>query len=179
MNPYKLPSLMKRNARYRGTRESEKYLSSHQEQIYDIRQSHQDISQLKETQGLKIKNWFLGEIEEPFEIITYSAGKTFEASLDQASYPLLPKGEQGTFENVVVKLNDNTLSPTDYLIDERQLTLVSNALQNGKLVVSFTVTIHMQEQKVHGSFEIKQKLQAVDEQVGELERRLKKYENAY
>lgn len=62
MSPlYKYPNIMKRNARYRGHRESEKALHDHQEQIYDIRQLHRSITDLKKKADLGIQSWFEGK----------------------------------------------------------------------------------------------------------------------
>lgn len=57
---YKYPNIMKRNARYRGHRESEKVLNDHQEQIYDIRQLHKDISSLSQSMDASFHSWFHG-----------------------------------------------------------------------------------------------------------------------
>lgn len=58
---YKLPNMMFRNARYRGQRESEKVLNSHQEQIYDIHKLHQDIYKLKQATQDMTNSWFYNE----------------------------------------------------------------------------------------------------------------------
>jgi|GEM_PF-6068329 len=57
---YKLPNIMKRNARYRGHRESEKFLSDHQEQIYEIRQIYKDLSSLEQMKDVTVRSWFYG-----------------------------------------------------------------------------------------------------------------------
>lgn len=57
---YKYPNGMKRNSRYRGQRESEKVLNDHQEQIFDIRQLHNDIGSLDIMKGTTIHSWFHG-----------------------------------------------------------------------------------------------------------------------
>jgi hypothetical protein len=57
---YKYPNIMKRNSRYRGQRESEKVLNDHQEQTYDIRQLHKDISKLDSMKEETIDSWFNG-----------------------------------------------------------------------------------------------------------------------
>lgn len=64
---HKYPNIMKRNSRYRGQRESEKVLNDHQEQIYDIRQLHKDISNLDSMKDATIDSWFLG-LRESFSI---------------------------------------------------------------------------------------------------------------
>lgn len=57
---YKYPNIMKRNARYRGHRESEKVLQDHQEQIYDIRQIYKDLTSLEVMKDTTIDSWFNG-----------------------------------------------------------------------------------------------------------------------
>lgn len=57
---YKYPNVMKRNARYRGHRESEKVLNDHQEQIYDIRQLHKDLTDLSSVMNTSFHSWFYG-----------------------------------------------------------------------------------------------------------------------
>jgi hypothetical protein len=176
---YKSPSVMKRNARYRGQRESEKVLSSHQEQIYDIRQNYVDIQSLTDLQDSLTSSWFQGESEAPVENITYSTEKTFDAHLDQASYPLIPGSPQGAFSNVMVELNGNPLVPSAYTITNGFVVLQSSALQNGPLKVAYTATVSMTEQRMNGLDEMKQRMQVMNERVGELERRYTRYENAY
>lgn len=63
---YKYPNIMKRNARYRGHRESEKVLNSHQEQIFDIRQLYRDLSILEEKKKTAIESWFHGQKNPSF-----------------------------------------------------------------------------------------------------------------
>lgn len=57
---HKYPNIMKRNSRYRGQRESEKVLNDHQEQIFDIRQIHKDMSSLDVLKDTTIDSWFNG-----------------------------------------------------------------------------------------------------------------------
>ncbi|MBU5262148.1 hypothetical protein [Bacillus atrophaeus] len=59
-NLYKYPNIMKRNSRYRGHRESEKFLNDHQEQIYDIRNLYKDLGKTEEMKCISINSWFNG-----------------------------------------------------------------------------------------------------------------------
>lgn len=102
---YKLPGFVKRNARYRGPRESEKYLLGHQEQIYDIRRNYLDIVSQTEKLQTNINKWFVGELEEKPEITTIALEKTFDAKLNQSSYLLIPGIRSGDFQDIVVRLN--------------------------------------------------------------------------
>jgi hypothetical protein len=177
---YKYPNMMKRNARYRGHRESEKYLSSHQEQILDIRLNHVDIQALQDLQGKLITSWFNGENEAPAENITFSAEKTFQVNQEQSSYPLIPGVPRGQFSNVVVELNGLVLTPdVDYLINNGYLIINGIALQNGTMKASYTATVSTVEHRMTGIHELQERIERLDERVGELERRYVRYENAY
>ncbi len=72
---YKYPNIMKRNARYRGHRESEKFLSDHQEQFYDIRQIHKIIELLQNMEAEAISSWFLENSNIPMKIKEISQNK--------------------------------------------------------------------------------------------------------
>jgi hypothetical protein len=179
-DPYKYPHIMKRNARYRGHRESEKVLSSNQEQIYDIRQNYVDIQSLTDLQESWITSWFQGENEAPSENLTFTTTKTFTANTDQSMYPLIPGAPAGAFSSVVVELNGKTLSsPTDYVITDGWVNIKSSALQSGTLNVTYTATIRVMQQRMFGIYEIMQRMQRMDERIGELERRYGRYEDAY
>jgi hypothetical protein len=54
-----------------------------------------------------------------------------------------------------------------------------NALQSGTLTASYTVTVSVEEQKMTGIFDLKSRMQMMDERLGEMERRYLRYENAY
>jgi hypothetical protein len=176
---HKYPNIMKRNARYRGHRESEKVLSDHQEQIFDIRQLYVDIKSLTDLQDTLTKSWFLGENEAPVENITLAQTKTFTANIDQTAYPLNPGTPASQYAGVVVQLNGADIAPNQYHIDNGYLIINSKALQNGSLTVSYTVTISVEEQKMIGTYDLKARMQQMDERLGELERRYRRHENAY
>ncbi|ARC67397.1 MULTISPECIES: hypothetical protein [Bacillus subtilis group] len=57
---FKYPNIMKRNSRYRGQRESEKFLNDHQEQIYDIRHLYKDLEKNEYMKCISINTWFKG-----------------------------------------------------------------------------------------------------------------------
>ncbi|MCY9186618.1 hypothetical protein [Bacillus halotolerans] len=62
-NIYKYPNIMKRNSRYRGQRESEKFLNDHQEQIFDIRNLYKDLEKTENMKCISINSWFFGMSE--------------------------------------------------------------------------------------------------------------------
>ncbi|SFJ65704.1 hypothetical protein SAMN02799624_05412 [Paenibacillus sp. UNC496MF] len=178
-NATKLPNTMKRNSRYRGQRESEKVLSDHQEQIYDIRQQYVDIGSFTELQQSLIESWFRGENEAPAENITIAQTKTFSAFVDQTAYPLNPGTPESQYTGLVIQLNGERVADGQFHISDGYLIIERNALQNGIMLVSYTVTLSVEEQKMSGIFDLKSRMQMMDERLGEMERRYGRYENAY
>jgi hypothetical protein len=178
-NATKLPNAMKRNSRYRGQRESEKVLSDHQEQIYDIRRQYVDISSFTELQENLVESWFHGETEAPAENITLAQSKTFTAFVDQTAYPLNPGTAASQYSGLVIQLNGVKLTNSQFHIDDGYLIMERNALQSGTLTASYTVTVSVEEQKMTGIFDLKSRMQMMDERLGEMERRYLRYENAY
>lgn len=177
---YKYPNLMKRNARYRGQRESEKVLNSHQEQVYDIRQNFKDITELTNLQEISIKSWFRGEIAKETEINTFTATKSFNTSKDQATYSLMPGVPGSQFSNVVIQLNGSILPVFAYSINDLgYLVLSRNVLQDGTMTVDFAVSVALGDQRMVGTQELGMKLREMDERLGELERRFTKYESTF
>lgn len=136
----KLPSIMLRNARYRGHRESEKFLSDHQEQIYDIRQNYKDITALVKKQKEKINAWFKGN-DPSFGINLHS---NHPNSADMLSI------QEGKNRTNMLELNEK---------------------------YEFQAMSH-HDVSVVGLQSIYKKLKAIDEKLGELERRYQSYENA-
>jgi len=177
--PCKMPHMVKRNARYRGPRESEKYLFDHQEELYDIRQNYLDIHRTTETQRAEIASWFHGNSQDPVENITFSGEKSFNVNLNQRSYPLISKVSRSQFSILVVQLNGNVLPENSYTIDNGFLVLNSNALQEGSLKVQYTVTIPIKAQRMVGLNENHRRLQSLSDRIGAIERRYQSYENAY
>ncbi|QHW35626.1 hypothetical protein GZH47_33780 (plasmid) [Paenibacillus rhizovicinus] len=177
--PLKMPNMMKRNARHRGQRESEKFLSDHQEEIYDIRQNFKDIDSVTNQQQDSIFAWIHGESQEPVENITYSGEKTFTATASQLSYLLVPGAAAGQFESLMVELNGALLGSNQYSIDNGYLMFMSNALQDGLLDVKYTVTVPIKNQRMVGVSEIHDRIQRLSDRMGEVERRYSQYENAY
>jgi hypothetical protein len=103
---YKYPNIMKRNSRYRGHRESEKTLNDHQEQIYDIRQLQQDISNLDTMKDTTIDSWFNGV--ETLSISTKAQDN--EQSLEETPIMLEQMNVDSIrgFNNVVIQSSGNS-----------------------------------------------------------------------
>ena len=102
---YKYPNIMKRNARYRGHRESEKFLNDHQEQIYDIRQLYKDLTSLENMKKAAIDSWFYG-----FETVSISIkAQENTKELEEGQDNLTDKSIDSirAFENDVIQLSGN------------------------------------------------------------------------
>jgi len=169
---------MKRNARYRGQRESEKYLLSHQEQVYDIHMNYVDIDQLTKTQNELTASWFHNEKSPNPVNITYAQEKTFETNEKQSNYPIIPGMPKSSFSNIVVKLNGATLNlNSDYTLSNGYLIL--NKPVNGTCQISYVITTTLSQSNMTGLYDLKLKLQMIDERLGEIERKRQSYENTY
>jgi|GEM_PF-5052130 len=177
---YHYPNVMKRNARYRGQRESEKVLSDHQEQILDIRLNHILIENHTKNQDVAVKSWFHGENGAESENITYSATKTITTHKEQAAYPLIPGVEESSFSRLVVSLNGAELiSPGDFMLENGYIQLNRNVLQSGTMEVNYTVTVAVAETPMQGLYPTSQRMNQMNERLAEIERRRQSYENAY
>lgn len=139
---YKYPNIMKRNARYRGQRESEKFLSDHQEQIFDIRQLTNDIQNLQESSNTMIYSWFNGD--------------------EGGSISMKTEGNEKESNESLLIQND-TLSDTVRAFSGDVLELSINTLEN----------------QMVGIYDLKERMQRLDERLAEAERRYTEYENAY
>lgn len=142
-NPlYKYPNIMKRNARYRGHRESEKVLNNHQEQIYDIRQLHLSITNLQKKADISVRSWFEGE-------------KNSSISMKMEENP----------ENItkIPNMQNDTHNGQIRAFESNMIQLGRESSANGIL----------------GVYDLKQRLQQLDERIAEAERRYQKYANAY
>ncbi len=105
---HKYPNIMKRNARYRGHRESEKFLSDHQEQIYDIRQIHKNIEKLKEMTQAVIYSWFLENSHIPIKI------KEISQNTEETG-----ENPESTGGSRIRAFNDNMLQSSGNHLEER------------------------------------------------------------
>ncbi len=177
---YQYPNTMKRNARYRGHRESEKVLSDNQEQLLDIRINHIDIQKINILENNLIKTWFSGEIGDLAENITYSAMKTLDTLPDKTSYLLPIDVVEGKLSALMISLNEAVLvSPSDYVIQDGSIVLKSNVSEKGTMEVEYTVTVSVMNQRMIGQSEISERMGAINEKIGNMERRYNDYESAY
>jgi hypothetical protein len=177
-NDYNYPTFMKRNARYRGHRESEKYLNAHQEQVWDIQNNYYELDALTNNQNQAIESWFNGETEKTVENVMFSQTKSFQTYSNQSQYLLYPGISASSFSSIVVQLNNKTLAiNVDYTVGDGYLNLTKPT--DGTCTVSFTVNASIPNAMNTGIFSIKNKLQALDERLGELEKRRQNYEDAY
>lgn len=183
-NPnYKLPNIMKRNARYRGQRESEKTLNDHQEQIYDIRKHHSEIELLTNIQDVAIKSWFVGEIEASEENLMIDAEQKLQVVAGQKSYGLITDRPVRSFNNVMVKLDGVIVDPSKYRIENGHLLIDPFSIGDNSspllLDVSYTAILMITHAYIQGIYDIKKNMQQLDERLKEAERRYQEYENAY
>jgi hypothetical protein len=102
---YKYPNIMKRNARYRGHRESEKFLNDHQEQIYDIRQLYKDLTSLENMKKAAIDSWFYGLETVSISIKAQENIKESKEGQDNLADKSIDSIR--AFENDVIQLNGN------------------------------------------------------------------------
>jgi hypothetical protein len=175
----KIPNIMKRNARFRGHRESEKTLYDHQEQIFEIRQNWEEINNLTNLKDSTVKGWFHGEPVKLDKNLTITQSKTFQASSDKSRYPLIKDGTVRSFTNVVVKLDGIVINPLDYFFSQGDLVYTSPSSTPQTLTISYTAKIDLPQDFNKGIYNVKKRLQALDERIAEAERRYQDIENAY
>lgn len=182
--PYELPSIMLRNARYRGQRESEKRLASHNEQVFDIHRLHKQLKEQSELIDKHTKEWFEGTEEESEVIYNKVIEKSFPATSNQTLYQVITDYELRNVNNVVVKLNSTTISPGDYevvhgsiYIDlESTTSIIPN---NAILHIKMDASIAKRNLNNRGIHKVSQCLRNIDGRLKEAERMYLKYEDAF
>lgn len=180
---YGLPHFVKRNARYRGHRESEKILNSHQEQVVDIYHNHDDIKYFKKLLDGSIEFWFHGRKGENIIKRVISEEKAFKATSENNKYKLNDDITISGFDNLVVKLNGDTVNPEMYYIEDSHLIInisdIDPSLSEGTLLVSYDAISIIHNDDTIGLYPIINRLRHLEERVMELNRRYMNYENAY
>ncbi|MCD7910931.1 hypothetical protein KC480_05250 [Bacillus velezensis] len=107
---YKYPNIMKRNARYRGQRESEKFLNDHQEQIYDIRNLYRDFKKTDDMKCISINSWFNGVSDkEKQSIYAINQENDRNSTLSTESIEDEKPNTGRAFDTNVVQLNGNKI----------------------------------------------------------------------
>jgi hypothetical protein len=101
------PNIMKRNARYRGQRESEKVLNNHQEQIYDIRKLYQGVQAIDEMKDITTTSWFMGEENNSIYMKVEECGRNQDVAVDDSS-DITVDSIRG-FSSDVIQLSGNSL----------------------------------------------------------------------
>ncbi|CDQ41786.1 hypothetical protein [Virgibacillus salexigens] len=182
-NTYKLPHHVKRNARYRGTRESEKVLNSNYEQLYDIRQIHDDISKNTSILDKTINMWFKGRKAENVNKREIAEEKVYQATIEKVKYLLNSSEHISGFTNIVVKLDNEIIDESFYSIEGHYLLFDIRELNLGKdtgtLYVSYSATEVTINDDSIGLEKIHQKLANLHYKTNEAERKCTDYENAY
>jgi len=176
-----LPNFQKRNARYRGPRESEKYLNGHQEQLYDIRKNWKIIDRLTELKDDTIHALFNGETELPIKKNMISGEKTFLISPNQTTFTLIPNVSISKLSSILVKLDGVEIDSKEFFVDRNILHFNPfNIKQNPKqLDVIFVGEVLILQDYHRGIHLMKRRLKKIDERLSELERGYTLYENAY
>lgn len=181
---YDQPHMILRNARYRGPRESEKYLNSHQEQIYDIRQNWKKINNLMKEQKIEILKWQKGESSKSSSIFTITGEKEMPVTSDQTIYHLVDTIKIRKIHNVMVKLDTVPVSSEHYELIHNAVVIDINTIDLNTM--PSTITIHYEidveineEDYQIGLNKIKDRIIALSERLTEAERRYCLYENAY
>lgn len=178
-----VPHFIKRNARYRGHRESEKVLNSHQEQVADLFYNSHAALHTQKLLEESIKMWFAGRNGENTTKRVIKEEKVYQATRGQQRYLLNNTGGIRRFENIMVKLNEETVDPKWYRVDGYHLIFniedVNPSLSSGSLFISFDSVIIIHNDDSKGLYPIMNKLKYLDERLEEMNRRYMQYENAY
>lgn len=178
---FNYPNAMKRNARYRGQRESEKTLNDHQEQIYDIRKIYSELASFTKFQNIVINSWFIGELEANLQNLLIEGEKVFEVASGVTEYPLITGQPVRSFQNVMVKLDEVLVGNDLYKIEDGTLKLDPYSIKSSPstLWISFTAFLDIPDAYVRGVDPLLKKMLGLDERLKEAERRYEHYENAY
>jgi hypothetical protein len=177
----KIPTAMARNARYRGQRESEKYLQDKIEQEYDIRTNWKDLDAVTKLQQESTSAWINGDKSG---IIMLTQEKTFRIDPYNGTYLLMDKVHERHFQDIVIELESNTFATSDYYSVQSGYLLLNypaiysatglnpGTIHNKLMTVSYKVSMI-------GLFELSARLHEIDERIKENERRYSMYEVSY
>jgi len=180
---------IKRNARYRGHRESEKYLSGINESVLDIKMNFKNIYEQNSLIESTVNAWKSGEMRNNKSNHAILIEKVYEATREQVRYRIVNQQQAGVFKNLVVKLNNEVLTPDKYIVDGNELIILvvddndlnilagSQGLKEGTL----QITCEMSDpyNKIDGLNEINQKVSMLNQHIRGIEERFSEYENAY
>lgn len=179
---YDMPTIVLRNARYRGHRESEKRLSSHNEQVYSIHTLFGKLQSQEDEIKKNTNEWFHGAAEKASNLVTKVIKKTFPASGEQTMYHVIEHEELRKVNSVVVKLNGVTL--TNYKVLHGSIyvdleSLVGAVSSTAILSVDMNVTIVNRPFVNIGLTQSLAKVKRIDERISEAERKYREYEDAH
>lgn len=178
-----LPHFMKRNARYRGHRESEKVLNSDQEQTLDFRHNYKDILYTQKMIDTSSEMWFGGRIGENVTKRTIKEEKVYQATPENNLYLLNNTDNVSRFENIVVKLNEDIVDSQWYEIAGNYLFIdisdIDITMESGTLYISFDSIVLLHNDDSEGLYPIMNRLKHLDEKIEEMNRRYMRHENAY
>lgn len=175
---------MLRNARYRGQRESEKRLASHNEQVFDIHRLSKQLNEQSKLIDQHTKEWFDGTAEESEVILNKIIEKSFPATSSHTLYQVITDYELRKVNNVVVKLNNTTIPSGDYEVVHGSIYIdlesaTSVIPNNATLHIKMDVDIAKRNLNNRGIHEVSQRLRNIDGRLKEAERMYLKYEDAF
>lgn len=178
MKNYKLPSLVMRNARKRGERESEKVLSMEHEFCYDVHVQFQDIIDQTSRIQTDISNKFQGESIENTQNLLVSYRKSIAVNKNQLTYPLIQEMAVSSIDHVVLKLKGgDTISPTDYTIFNNNSVTFRKPVE-GIIIASFIAKVSFYNQRYNGQDDLIRRLSNLNARMEQLDERIKDYANA-
>ena len=185
----KLPNAVMKNARFRGPRESEKYLNSHHEQLYDIRKNWKEIQDLKKEQDKKISERFFGKKEENETIKEITAQRSININDDKAHLTVISDMTVREVKSIMVSLSYMQLQEdVHYFLIDGTVFFLKDAIKSfarynwyfGELILNIQMTADVVDEKHYnkGIRQTRERLHHIHEKMSELERRFKEYENA-
>ncbi|MBR2245615.1 hypothetical protein [Oceanobacillus profundus] len=178
-----LPHVIKRNARYRGPRESDKVLNRNYEQAFDLRKHTKIIENQTDLLNKSLDIWFLGELGDKTINRAIKAENVYQASSQQSRYGLNSSELVSGYRDIVVKLNNELVDTSHYSIEGNDLIIDINAAgiteETAVLHISYDVIITIKEEEIQGLHALMSRFSNIDERISEMKRRYMTYENAY
>lgn len=183
--PYELPSIMLRNARYRGHRESEKRLGSHNEQVYDIHRLANQLRKQNEEINELTNEWFIGKVKRNEINRSITIEKYFQISAGQTMFHVIGHHNLRNIVSIVVKLDNIEIDPSKYEVLHGSIYLdVESELEdipsNAVLYVKMRARCLYEQRPLNeGLYNAENKTRNLDERIKEAERKYRIYEDAY
>ena len=178
----KIPSMTKRNARYRGQRESEKYNLGMNEKIYDIYHIEKDVDSLSEKIKAYVIAQHVGEAKKASSTVTIPHKIEFKATSTKRYYDLITDVYVNSYSNVVLTANGEPVDRAAYAVTNGRLTLqlalIDPKLKEADIVITFNASITTRMPETKGLQNVHHAIGRIAARTNEMERRLQEYENA-